>query len=152
MKKIHFLILLSFYVCTMYGQNLSNITIRVSNVELNGSKVFVALYDNEDSFSQKLGTVDSVKIIPETETIDVIFNNIPNGHYAVAVFQDLNNNNSLDKTGFSIPLEPVGISNYATNKILGRPTFKKAQLYVTADTVILIPLAFKRKGKHPVKE
>lgn len=152
MNKILFFILTTFYVGTLYGQNLSAITIRVSNVELNGSKVFIALYNNEKSFNKKLGTVDSTKIIPETETFDVIFRNIPSGNYAIAVFQDLNNNDLLDLIGTSIPLEPVGISNYATNKILGRPTFKKAQFHVATDTVILIPLAFKRKGRHPAKK
>lgn len=97
MKKIHILILVLLSAYIMHGQNLSTITIRVSNIELNGSKVFIALYDNEKNFNQKLGTVDSVKIIPETESFNVTFKNIPSGTYAVAVFQDLNNNDILDK-------------------------------------------------------
>jgi uncharacterized protein (DUF2141 family) len=130
---------------TICGQNLSTITVRVSNIELNGSKIFIALYDNENNFDQKLGTFDSLKIVSKTETIDVKFKDVKSGDYAVAVFQDLNNNSKLDKVGLNIPQEPVGISNYATNRILGRPKFKNAQFQVSRDTLILIPLTLMKK-------
>lgn len=125
---------------TAFAQNLSTITIRVSNIEVNGSKIFVALYDNEDSFNKKLGTVDSLRIIPKTKTTEVKFKNIKPGNYAVAVFQDINNNGILDINRIKIPQEPIGISNYTTGKILGRPKFKNAQFHVSKDTAIIIPL------------
>jgi uncharacterized protein (DUF2141 family) len=145
MKNIYLLTLMILHAWTICGQDLSTITVRVSNIELNGSKIFIALYDNENNFDQKLGTVDSLKIFSKTETIDVKFRDVKSGDYAVAVFQDLNNNDKLDRVGLKTPQEPVGISNYATNKILGRPKFKKAQFNVSKDTLILIPLALKKK-------
>ncbi|MAE08521.1 MAG: hypothetical protein CL661_07150 [Bacteroidetes bacterium] len=145
MKNIYLLTLMILFGLTICGQNLSTITVRVSNIELNGSKIFIALYDNENNFDQKLGTFDSLKIVSKTETIDVKFKDVKSGDYAVAVFQDLNNNSKLDKVGLNIPQEPVGISNYATNRILGRPKFKNAQFQVSRDTLILIPLTLMKK-------
>ncbi len=148
MRKVYLLTLMILCASTSFGQNLSTITIRVSNIEVNGSRIFVALYDNETNFNQKSGTVDSLKIIPKTKTTEVKFKNVKTGNYVVAVFQDFNNNGMLDKTGLKIPQEPVGISNYDTGKILGRPKFKKAQFHVSKDTVILIPLQIKKKSNN----
>ncbi|HPZ89719.1 MAG TPA: DUF2141 domain-containing protein, partial [Flavihumibacter sp.] len=44
-------------------------------------------------------------------TLDVPFDNIPDGTYAVSVFLDENDNGKLDANGFGIPKEDYGFSN-----------------------------------------
>ena len=124
------------------GQNTANLTINISNIELNSSKIFVGLYDNEPDFKLKSGAVDSIVLIPEKETIEVLMQDIPNGNYAVAVFQDLNNNRKLDSREFKIPIEPVGISNYTSNKLSLPPIFKKAKFSIKGDTLVFISLIY----------
>ena len=92
MKKAYLLTLMILIAGASFGQNMSTLTISVSNIEVVGSKIFVALYDNEYSFNKKSGTVDSLRIIPKTKTAEVKFKNITPGNYAVAIFQDINNN------------------------------------------------------------
>lgn len=130
----------------IFGQNFATINVNVSNIELNSSKIFIGLYDNETNFKLKSGAVDSVIIVPDAETIKVSLKNIPFGNYAIAAFQDINNNGMLDNREFNIPQEPVGISNYPIQKSKLPPTFKKAQFRLSGDTLILIPLILKKKN------
>jgi len=46
-------------------------------------------------------------------TTVVVIPNVPPGHYASQVFQDLNRNGKIDRGLFGIPKEPVGFSNDA---------------------------------------
>jgi uncharacterized protein (DUF2141 family) len=50
---------------------------------------------------------------------------IPAGRYALAVFEDLNNNRKLDKNLTGIPIEPYVFSNNAGSKWT-KPTFEDA--------------------------
>jgi len=127
----------------VFGQNTANLTVSIVNTEVTNSKLFVGLYDNEASFKQKLSAIDSIMIIPKTEICEVIFQNIPMGNYAVAVFQDMNNNGKIDLGKLKIPTEPVGISNYSVHKSKLPPTFKKAKFTFCGDTLIFIPLTQK---------
>jgi len=127
----------------VFGQNTANLTVSIVNTEVTNSKLFVGLYDNEASFKQKLSAIDSIMIIPKTKICEVIFQNIPMGNYAVAVFQDMNNNGKIDLGKLKIPTEPVGISNYSVRKSKLPPTFKKAKFTFCGDTLIFIPLTQK---------
>ncbi len=143
MRKLFFIILLFQITGFVFGQNIANLTVSISNITLTDGKIYVGVYDNEVSFKQKSGAVDSLIIIPTNETTKVQFNNIPTGDYAIAVFQDLNKNGKIDLGKFKIPTEPVGISNYSIGKSKLPPTFKKAQFTFCGDTLIFIPLTQK---------
>jgi uncharacterized protein (DUF2141 family) len=54
-----------------------------------------------------------------------IVDSIPAGRYALAVFEDLNNNRKLDKNLTGIPIEPYVFSNNAGSKWT-KPTFEDA--------------------------
>jgi uncharacterized protein (DUF2141 family) len=62
----------------------------------------------------------------DSETLVVVFKNVPYGEYAISVFQDLNGNGELDEKKIGIPAEPFGFSNDARGK-LGPPKYKKAR-------------------------
>jgi uncharacterized protein (DUF2141 family) len=53
-----------------------------------------------------------------------VFDGLAPGRYAIAAFQDLNGNGSLDRTKLGLPLEPFGFSNDAGRS--GRPSFASA--------------------------
>jgi len=150
MKKIIFLIPILLLTGFISGQNTATLSISISNIELNHSKIFVGLYDNETDFKLKSSAVDSIIIIPNLENIQVSLKNITIGIYAVAVFQDLNNNGKLDSRELKIPIEPVGISNHALRKLSLPPTFKKAQFNLKKDTLIFISLM--KNKQNPIKK
>lgn len=140
MKKISLLIPILVFAGLIFGQDTATLTISILNIELNNSRIFVGLYDNEATFKLKSGAVDSLILIPDKETIEVSMEDIPFGNYAVAIFQDINDNGRLDAREFKIPIEPVGISNYTVNKSSLPPTFKKAQFSISGDTLVSIQL------------
>jgi uncharacterized protein (DUF2141 family) len=61
------------------------------------------------------------------------------GECAVAVYQDLNENNVLDKGWFSIPKEPYGLSNNF-RPTFSAPTFDDCKFKLTGQTIITITL------------
>ena len=130
----------------IFGQNTANLTINISNIQLDSSKIFIGLYDNEADFKLKSNAIDSIVLIPEKEITEVSLKNIPFGIYAVAIFQDLNNNGKLDSKEFKIPVEPVGISNYTSSSSSLLPTFKKAQFNLIEDALIFIPLMLNKRN------
>lgn len=61
------------------------------------------------------------------------------GEYAIAVYQDMNNNGVLDKGLFNIPKEPYGLSANFRPK-WSAPNFDDCKIEVTQETVAKISL------------
>ncbi len=142
MTKFILLISILIFSILAIGQNTATITVSISNIEPNNSEIFIGLYDNEIAFKKKLGALDSLVITPKADTQEVSFKNIMEGDYAIAIFQDINNNGKLDVGKFKIPTEPVGISNYNPKKSKLPPTFNKAKFTTIGDTLILIRMIY----------
>jgi len=140
MMRILLIVLLLFTGAYIFAQKTANITVNVLNIETANSKLYIGLYNSEKAFKLRLGALDSVIAIPNSISFNTVIQDIPYGNYAIAVFQDINNNNKLDTKKFKIPTEPVGISNYNVSKISVPPTFKKASFYLSSDTIIDVRL------------
>jgi uncharacterized protein (DUF2141 family) len=67
-----------------------------------------------------------VQIDARTLTAQAVFERIPQGVYAVAVFHDENMNGKLDSNFFGIPKEGYGASNNPKKRI-GPPKFEQAK-------------------------
>ncbi len=143
-----FLIILISPAFTSTAQDKTfTLTIEISDISLNNTEVFVAIYNTEDSFKQKLNAVDSLKFYPESDTLRVIFTDIRPDNYAIAVFQDINGNGKLDTKGFNLPVEPFGISKMNPEGKMFIPTFRKTSIKINGDTTVLIPLISKKQSR-----
>lgn len=71
------------------------------------------------SFAKKLGVTQLV--------LNVQFDNLPEGEYAISVFHDLNSNGRLDSNAVGMPTEPYGFSNNAAGNF-GPPSFEAAKI------------------------
>ncbi|MBC8375115.1 MAG: DUF2141 domain-containing protein [FCB group bacterium] len=60
------------------------------------------------------------------------FENIPIGTYAIAVFQDLNGDDKLNRDGYGRPTEPYAFSNNVFGRF-GPPKFGKTSFSVESD-------------------
>lgn len=74
----------------------------------------------------------------EVTSLDVIVKvpNVPFGTYAIASYQDVNNNGKMDKR-LGIPTEPFGFSNGARPTIMGAPSFDKAKFEFTSESQVV---------------
>jgi uncharacterized protein (DUF2141 family) len=115
-----------------FSQATCSVKLKVKNILIKKGDFYIALYNNEDTFMKK---PYSKIVLPATRMVNgVIFPKLPAGEYAVTIFQDLNNNKTLDKV-MSVPVEPYGLSNnipayptYATTKFA-----VKDQMTITVD-------------------
>jgi uncharacterized protein (DUF2141 family) len=136
MKTIAIIFLLS--VSQIYAQQTnSTIELSLNNQQSSAGKIFMAIYDDEKSFG-----------IPEKAYFTNTFTaknpfwasiELKSGNYAIAVFQDINNNGKLDKNWFGIPTEPYGFSNDPVIRF-GPPSFNDCLLELTSNKKVIISL------------
>jgi len=135
MKHVLYIVIFLFTITTV-AQNEYKLTIEFEEIAFEKGKLFVALYNTEDSFLKKpiQGTIVEVNNGKAT----AVFNNIKSGIYAVSSFYDKNNNKKLDTNFMGIPKEPTAMSNNAKGNF-GPPKFKDAKFTVQeAQTTIRI--------------
>jgi uncharacterized protein (DUF2141 family) len=81
----------------------------------------------------------SQTVQPPAAEFQVVFPDVPEGSYAIAVFQDTNGNTSLDRDQRGLPLEPYGFSN-GTGRT-APPSFEVARISVTGSTLARVRIA-----------
>ena len=72
------------------------------------------------------------------KSIDCSFE-LPEGHYAITAYHDINSNKILDKTFIGLPNEPYGLSNNFRPTI-SVPTFDDCKVKVENQTTITVRL------------
>lgn len=111
-----------------------DLTIEVNGIKNNQGKIFIAIYDSEETFLNKAsGIIAEIKDKKSTG----IFKGLKKGTYAVSLFQDENNNQKLDTKIFGIPKEPYGFSNDASG-FMGPPKFKDAKFNLDSNKKITV--------------
>jgi uncharacterized protein (DUF2141 family) len=106
-------------------------TIEIDGVIVNGGRVAVAVFSNENKFKRK---EPDISFWLESTTDRISYNiDLPEGEYVVTVYQDENNNEKLDSFFFR-PQEPVGMTNYRG----GIPgNFQKLKIIVNENNKII---------------
>lgn len=106
--------------------------------EMGGGPLRVALYDGPKSFNK----VDLAKWKDVFETIgqpikiELEKSLFPNNELAIAVYQDSNSNNQLDKSAFGIPQEAYGFSNNP-KRGFGPPKYTEVSVPIPAEKLAL---------------
>jgi len=131
-------------VVGLLAQTPGQLTVTINNIKHVEGELYIAIYDNKDTFMDIDQTAFREIIPVREETESVIFANVPEGKYAIAVFQDLNGNGELDKKGMGLPKEPFGFSNDARGKA-GAPKYEKAKFSFSGDMNISIKLVSNAK-------
>jgi len=100
----------------------ATVRVTVENVESDRGSVWVALCDT----SLSMEGCPRQKAVPAVAgTIEVVFEDIPPGVYAVAGFHDTNGNDVFDKF-MGVPREPYALSGAAADELV--PRFKDAAM------------------------
>jgi uncharacterized protein (DUF2141 family) len=95
--------------------------IEISNIKKNSGTIVVELYNDEASW---LKQPFRRLVLPTDESSKTASFAVPEGKYAVTVYQDLNENGEVAMNFLQIPREPVGFGN--NYKPFGEPKFEKA--------------------------
>lgn len=103
--------------------------VTVQGVDSKGGSIHIALHDPE-TFLQDRPALGGLILSPMgKKTVSGRLQAVPAGAYAVAVFQDMNGNNRLDKNTLGIPTEPYAFSRNPVVK-WSAPTFKDAVIHL----------------------
>lgn len=121
----------------LYGQHQLELSIK--GVNSSKGKIAVALYNQEDHFLDFDKAFQFASIAAASKHHEYVFNNLPEGSYAVVVFYDENSNNKIDKNFIGIPKEAIATSSTAKNKF-GPPRFKNCKFDLLADKRIELQL------------
>ncbi|GAB5552632.1 MAG: hypothetical protein Sapg2KO_22230 [Saprospiraceae bacterium] len=86
--------------------------LELENIESFSGSIRIAIYDNADAFENE-GTVVWSQVVSnlKEERVTLQVTELPFGHYAIALYHDVNDNDQLDKNNFGIPTEPYAFSN-----------------------------------------
>ena len=115
----------------------ANLTVNVSDVEKGKGHLMIALYKSEEDYkSGKASFHTKVSALNGKET--AVFENLPDGEYAIKMYQDENDNNKMDFNMMGIPKEGYGFSNNVG--MFGAPEYTEAKFSVKESTAIEIDL------------
>jgi len=130
------LLIIAFYTFSVKAYSARpyyNLTIIVNDILVQKGKLHIGIYNNEQNFDKKIyyaGTIIDVK----GKSVRVVFK-LPKGTYSVQMFQDTNNDNTMNSF-WGVPLEPYGVSCNAS----GFPSFKKTKFTLDKNKSIYIKL------------
>jgi len=115
----------------------ADLTVKISDVEQGKGHVLVGLYTSEETYkSGKASFHSKVKAVNGKEV--AVFENLPDGEYAIKMYQDENDNNKMDFNMVGIPKEGYGFSNNVG--MFGAPEYTEAKFSVKESTAIEIDL------------
>ena len=126
--------ILSFIVTKSSAQSSSDkqdIVVKIVNVKSDEGKIYVGLYDSENSFLKT--TYRGQVLAIENNTCKTIFKDVPSGEYAISIYHDVNSNAKLDKNFLGIPKEDYTCSNGAMG-FMGPPKWNDAKFILENTT------------------
>ena len=145
MKKIQSILLLVtlFLIISvsnnLLAQNTANLKIIVKNIdEAKGNLIIKIWSDGVYMNNEKPYKTENIKI-KSANILVVTIKNLKTGEYGISLFQDLNNNNLLDKNYIGKPKEPYGFSNNAKPNF-GPPIYDKVKFNFSGSKTITISL------------
>jgi uncharacterized protein (DUF2141 family) len=122
--------LLSLMVlCVAGAAQAADLTITITKAAEGAVRGMV--FRDADSFDRRESPVAKFSQYPLHGSVVVTIADLPPGRYAIALYQDSNGNEQLDKTFIGMPTEPYGFSNDASAPF-GPPDFEQAAFTIAA--------------------
>jgi len=122
---------------TLFAQH--HFTVEVFDLVADKGSVYLGLYDKKLGFLKEDAAFANAKVKATGNKVSYTFKNLPVGEYAVAVYQDVNNNGKCDRNMIGYPTEGFGFSKNYRPK-LSAPTFNEVKIAVKQSTKASISL------------
>lgn len=106
--------------------------IQIAGVQPGKGEIQIAIFDDPHVFPDQAKAMRRASCAADGEMVDVNLSKLPPGEYAIAAFQDANNDGVLNRNALGIPTEVYGFSNDARGRF-GPPDYRLAVLDATAD-------------------
>jgi len=117
----------------------ADLNISIRNLRSDTGTVYVALYDNAESFKNRNKGLAGQYIPVHGSSVTATFRGLQPGRYALSVFHDESGSGKLDTNLLGLPTERYGFSRDAVGN-LGAPSFDAAAIDLKEDSSIVITL------------
>jgi len=138
MKSLLLLITLMFLAPLQ--DNPHRLVIRVTGLDPLQGELYISLHHQPESFPDAEAALMKKKTRIKQESEIMVFDKVPAGRYAVAVYHDENLNGVLDVNEKNVPLEGYGFST--KRKILGQPKFDQAAFELNKNDTLEIKMIY----------
>lgn len=134
MKNALLLVMVIFTTAFTIAQDIggNSVEFNISGIGSDDGKMMIGLYDSENNWLKKTSNSKMTQIKNGKST--VIFENIPNGTYAISSYHDENDNDELDTNFLGIPSEDIGSSNNAPARF-GPPKWEDAKFEIKGKSI-----------------
>lgn len=113
------------------------LTIEINNLRSTDAPVDVKVYGDNDYFLKAEGRLKKYRFTPNAESLTVRITDLDYSEYAIAVFQDENNNGKMDKNMLGLPIEGWCLSNNFQPTLMA-PTYEDCKFEFNEKTNVLI--------------
>jgi uncharacterized protein (DUF2141 family) len=137
------IVLISFISLAVPQPGGYRLTVRVNNIKPVKGELYIALYNRPEYFNNPDNALMKNKVMIDAESETIVFDNVPAGKYALAVYQDENLNGELDVNDLGIPKEGYAFSGKP--KSMGEPKFEEAAFEVSGNDTVILKMVY-----HPV--
>ncbi|MBW6460457.1 MAG: DUF2141 domain-containing protein [Bacteroidales bacterium] len=138
MKLLLLLITLIFLVPPQ--DNPHRLVIRVTGLNPLQGDLYISLHHQPELFPDAEAALMKKKTRIRQESEIMVFDKVPAGRYAVAVYHDENLNGVLDVNEKDVPLEGYGFST--KRRIMGQPKFDQAAFDLSASDTLDIKMIY----------
>lgn len=126
-------LLLSLFIACCSPKEDTKLTVQVSNIKSTKGTVRIGVFKASSTFGSTYTKPDYGQMIPiNSQKTQATVIKLPAGHYAIALYHDINDNTVLDRNFVGYPKEPFGFSNNYRPVFRG-PSFKECAFEVKAD-------------------
>ena len=108
-------------------------TINILGIDDVEGNISLAIFMNEENYESENNAFHAKDYSVDSQNVSIQLLNVPEGEYAIILFQDINKNGELDKSLFGYPKEPYGFSNNP-GLTFGKPSFNNVKYTVSAET------------------
>ena len=147
MKKVQKLLLVLSLVGYMLAPVMAQhtLTVQIENIVPESGTVYLALYESAAAYKvSESGLPFKIGSLPAQQLDTDVFQwtDVPAGEYGVALYQDINNSEYIDKSRLGIPKEPYAFSNNPRAK-WRKPKFSEIAFTIDeAPPTIVVQLQF----------
>jgi uncharacterized protein (DUF2141 family) len=148
MKSIILFLISLLLIAPQQGEH-PRLTVSISGLKPLKGDLYISLHNRPEYFQVADSALMKKKITVNKETESVVFDNVPMGKYAIAIYHDENLNGILDLNEMGIPKEGYGFST--KNKVMGRPKFEQAAFELSGNDTIDVKMIY-HAGQGPKKD
>jgi uncharacterized protein (DUF2141 family) len=130
MPRFAFPMLAALLAATSAAAHAGELSVELASVRAAPGEIIVSLLDPK-AYDQHGAPIASQHLPAQPGTMQLRFDDVAPGRYAVSAYHDENGNRQLDRGDYGIPIESWGFSN--NPDVMRRPTFEEAAITIGDD-------------------